>query len=244
MKKLSRYFILIILVLLLMNCNDVNALDKYYENSRGVSLTKDEYDFLSLMYWEGYQEFITMDDYKNIIDSGIMNGTIDVKIVDSNETGITPLSDYFSNQNKELKIVKSCSSTCTISVTLKWKSNPTIRSYDVIGAYIEDTSFVGTPTTTVANADSMSVISDLKKTSSGIGSSFKLPSGTDLVINQVYRVNKGGHVYASYQHAAKTSSLSISKDYTFSKTGYGRVFSFSSQAKDYYDGMTGVDISV
>lgn len=113
-----------------------------------------------------------------------------------------------------------------------------------MGAYIENTSFVDTPRTLLVSNDSTTTIIDLKKTNNGIGSSFKLPSGSNIKVNQTFRVNTGGHVYASYQHAISTSTLAKSKDYTFSYYEYGRVFQFSNNSKNLYDAMNGVDIEV
>lgn len=147
----------------------------------------------------------------------------------------------FPMGGRTLRIFKSCSSDCLISVILNWTSNPNLYSY---GAYIEGTLFTNNPTTTVATSSSKNVVTDLKKISNEIGSSFKLPSGSNITINQLFRVNTGDHVYASYQHAISNSTLAKSKDYTFSKLGYGNVFQFSNSSKGLYDAMNGVDIAV
>ena len=77
----------------------------------------------------------------------------------------------------------------------------------------------------------------------GFGVSFKLPTGgSSLNITQMFEVSIGGTVYASYQHANKTSTLDKSKDYSISKNGYGGVFLFSTLSSSYYDGMDGVYI--
>ena len=41
--------------------------DIYYTNDNGVSLTKTEYDFFTKMYWDGYQEFVTPDGFKEYV---------------------------------------------------------------------------------------------------------------------------------------------------------------------------------
>ena len=233
----------ILFICLTLNINNVKALETFYKNKNGVTLTKEEYDFLSQMYWNGYQSLMTLDDYEEFKSSKVMNGQIEVKKLNYNNY-IIPYGTSISYGDRTLKIFKSCSDDCLISITLQWTSNPIVRSYDVIGAYIENTSFVGSPTTTVATSNSKTVITDLKKTNNGIGSSFKLPSGSNIKVNQTFSVNAGGHVYASYQHAKSTSTLAKSKDYIFSYYGYGRVFKFSDSSSNIYDAMNGVDIEV
>lgn len=232
-----------LLICLTFNINNVKALETFYKNKNGVTLTKEEYDFLSQMYWNGYQSLMTLDDYEEFKNSKVMNGQIEVKELNYNNY-IVPYGTSIYYGDRTLKIFKSCSSTCLISVTLQWTGNPTVRSYDVMGAYIENTSFVDTPRTLLVSTNSTTTITDLKKANNGIGSSFKLPSGSNIKVNQTFRVKSGGHVYASYQHAKSTSTLAKSKDYIFSKFGYGSVFKFSSSSENIYDAMPGVDIEV
>lgn len=241
--KVIRCIIFVLLICFIFGTNNVYASEIFYKNKNNVILTEEEYNFLTKMYWEGYQSLMTLEDYENFRNSNVMNGQIDIKEM-TYGNDLVLYGTSFSNNSRTLKIFKSCSYDCLISVTLNWTSNPDLYSYDVIGAYIEGTSFTSNPTTTVATSSSKTVVTDLKKTSNGIGSSFKLPSGSNITINQLFRVNAGGHVYASYQHAISNSTLTKSKDYTFSKLGYGNVFQFSNSSKGLYDAMNGVDIAV
>lgn len=239
--KVIGCIIFVLLICFIFDTNNVYASEIFYKNKNDVILTEEEYNFLTKMYWDGYQSLMTLDDYEEFQNSKVMDGQIEVKELNNY---IVPYGTSVSYGGRTLKIFKSCSSDCLISVTLNWTSNPNLYSYDVIGAYIEGTSFTNNPTTTVATSGSKNVVTDLKKTSNGIGSSFKLPSGSNITINQLFRVNTGGHVYASYQHAISNSTLAKSKDYTFSKLGYGNVFQFSNSSKGLYDAMNGVDIAV
>lgn len=239
----SVLIITMLFICLTININKAKALETFYKNNNGVTFTKEEYDFLSQMYWDGYQSLMNLDDYEEFKNSKVMQGQIEVKELNYGNI-IMPYGTSFVGGNRILKIFKSCSSNCLISVTLEWTGNPTVKSYDVMGAYIENTSFVDTPRTLLVSNNSTTTITDLKKTNNGFGSSFKLPSGSNIKINQTFRVNKGGHVYASYQHAMSNSTLAKSKDYTFSKFGYGKVFQFSSNSSNIYDAMNGVDIEV
>lgn len=222
--------------------SNVQAKETYFVNQNNVEFTKEEYDFISYMFWDGAQEHMDLDDYNNFINSDIMNGDLDSTIYyDVPLTRATTIEDA----NRTLKIAKSCSSNCLISVTLTWKNSPTIRSYDVIGAYLDGTSLVNNPTTTISAGGQLTRFNDIKKSNNGFGVSVKLPTyGASMVINQNFRVSKGGTVYASYQHAIKNISLSNSQNYTFSRSGYGGVFKFSGTALTTYDRMNGVSISV
>lgn len=251
MKKLKFYNFILMVSVLFFTCFiisskvDANSTnDTYFENKNGVVFSKNEYDFISKMYWDGYQSFMTIEEYNDLKKYNLMNQEVEIIFYEAPKNMLVPFSTSISSADKSLKMSKACTTNCVLVVTLSWLRNPTVRSYDVIGAYLDGTTFVGTPTTVVVSDASRVSITDLKKTSNGIGSSFKLPSGSNIKITQTFRVNKGGHVYASYQHAMSNSSLAISKDYSFSKLGYGSVFSFSQNAKKYYDGMGGVDMEV
>lgn len=222
---------------------DVQAKEVYFVNQNNVEFTKEEYDFISYMFWDGAQENMDLDDYNNFINSDIMNGDLDSNIYyDIPLTRATSIEEA----NKTLKIVKSCSSNCFVSVTLTWKKFPTVKSYDVIGAYLDGTSLVNNPATSITtNGTITTTYKDIKKSNNGFGVSVKLPTyGTSMIINQSFRVNKGGTVYASYQHVIKNISLSNSQNYTFSRSGYGGVFKFSGTALTTYDKMKGVSISL
>ena len=92
-------------------------------------------------------------------------------------------------------------------------------------------------TTKVTSNEGTEYFSNLKTLSSGFGVSVQLPSGTGISIEQKYVVSKGGSVYASYQHAQSSISLTNSKLYTISSSGYGGVFNFYGNASGIYDQM-------
>lgn len=158
---------------------------------------------------------------------------------------ISPYSTIYKTDNKKININKNCDSTkCIINITLEWINMPKIRSYDVLGARFEGTSLLNEPTTTLfLDGVKKNITMYTVKKSNGFGVSFKLPTGgSSLSITQRFEVSIGGTVYASYQHANKTSTLAKSKDYNISQYGYGGVFLFSTSSSSYYDGMGGVYI--
>lgn len=225
----------------LLFTTNVSAKEIYYVNDNGVSFSKEEYDFISFMFWNGSQNLFTPDDYPKFIDSQIMSG----EIKSNTYVEPVPYATVVDTPGKTLNIVSSCSTDCLISVTATWKGNPTVKSYDVIGAYLENTSLQNNPTTTVSTSLGTSNSNELKQFNNGFGVSIALPKyGNNIVVNQLYRVSKSGTVYASYQHAITNISLANSKNYTISKSGYGGVFNFSGTAASTYDRMSGVSISL
>ena len=186
---------------------------------------------------------MTEKDYHSIFeDANILDATIEkntVEIFDYSR------ASFHESPSKYFTITKSCTSNCLITLVAEWKKNPNVRSYDVIGAYLDDVSLIGSPTTTATNTAGTNSSSEIVNDTYGFGVSVKLPTGgNNMVVSQYFRVETGGTVYGSYQHATANISLANSKKYTISKTGYGGVFLFNSSVRSYYDAMGGVNISV
>ena len=146
---------------------------------------------------------------------------------------------------KVVKIAAACSTNCMVTINLDWLASPTIRSYDVIGAYLSGVSLISHNGTYVVSSTSSDFYNNLKTAYNGIGNSVKLPStGTNIIVNMTFTTSTGGTIYGSYQHAMSNTTLPVSKYYNFSLGGYGNVFSFYGSAVGIYDGMGGVDITV
>lgn len=220
----------------------VLAEEKYYTNENGVSLTKKEYDFISEMYYEGFQKYVTKELYDDLKSDDIFSQPIEKKVIEINP-GLTR-GDFIEDSGRILSIGKSCSSNCLINVLYEWKGRPSVRTYDVMGAYFENTTLQNSPFTMVTSSAEQGIVTEYKKEQNGLGCSFKVHDASDMKVAQSFRVAMGGHVYASYQHAMKTAWLVDSQDYTFSYYGYGRVFKFSEKSAEIYDAMNGVDIEV
>ncbi len=240
--------ILVSLICLSIICSYTSVSAKettsYFTNDNGVSLTKEEYDFLTKMYWDGYQKMMTKEEYKNFSDNNIMNREYAEKVVtyDLPKTRGT----FHSSLAKSIKIARSCGEyDCFISVVTTWLGVPTVKSYDVMGCSFDGgIKLVSTPNTRVSSSDDTFFSQDLQKFDNGLGSSFKIPTGSNLVINQDFYVTRKGHVYASYQHAMRETTLEVSRDYKISGIGFGGVFEFGDKASKIYDDMNGVDIAV
>lgn len=243
--KIRKSIFILILVGLLFVCSskNVDAKEIYFTNNNGVSLTQEEYDFLTEMYWDGYQNTMTQEEYNVFNNGGYFENKIEENIIyDYNENSI--MGDTHSTANKTLKITKSCSSNCIMAVTATWINNPTIRSYDVMGVRLSNVSLIGTVTTKAVTNSGTNYASNTQTFSNGFGASTLLPSGSSVRVYQTFITTMGGKVYASYQHAMENTTLATSKKYTISSTGYGGVLSFYGSAVGVYDAMNGVDISV
>ena len=227
----------------LLNGMKVCATTSYFTNSNGVNLSESEYNFVSDVFWEGFQEIMTIEDYNKIFDDDLIGKEIVkktyTKYIPNNTRGTT-----VTTPQVQLTITKVCNTNCLITTTARWLALANIRSYDVIGAYLQNTSLVSTVTTRAVTTSASQSSNSIKNTSNGFGVSIKSPSGSNLTINQYYSVSLGGHVYASYQHAIRNITLTNSQQYTISRSGYGGVFLFNSPYNSYYDNMSGVDITV
>jgi len=252
MKKIINISLLI-LTIFLVSTQSVKAAveDIYYTNDNGISFTKQEYDYFSAMYYDGYQKNMTASDMAKF------NGyELNPDLVESVE--VDDSKDYFKNGGfslmatsvettaKILKISKGTGDFPIITINVIWKGSPKVRSYDLIGAMLAGTSSLGSPATTLRYTGGGITPSALKEVSNGFGASIKLPSsGTGIIVSQTFSVYKGGRVYASYQHAKKSLTLNNSQSFTINASGLGGVFFFNnSSIRDKYDAMEGVYVSV
>lgn len=237
-----KWLISIIVIAFSIFISSPKAAEAFYINNQGISFTQEEYEFITKIYWDGYQEKMNYDDYEMVFGNGM---PIDVEIEEY--TPIMTFSDAYSTASKSIKITKSnMGSYKLITISVDWMINPIVRSYDVIGAYLTGVKLVNGSVKTRAFSDSEETAStDIKQDANGFGVSIKLPtSGNNFKIAQTFRVTRTGTIYASYQHAVKNISLANSKKYSISKNGYGSVFAFNNSIKSYYDGMQGVDIAI
>lgn len=191
--------IFLILLVILFSTETVNA-EQYYTNEQNVILTKEEYDIISQIYWEGYQEVMTNEDYQYLVINDVFNSSIE--IVEKLDNPISIYSTIHQTTSKIIKIAKVSNNVkCLVTITLDWLNMPKVRSYDVLGARFDGTSLISDPVTTVFldNVERSVAMNTVKK-SNGFGVSFELPTGgTSLKIAQTFEVSLGGTVYASYQ---------------------------------------------
>ena len=230
---------------LLITSSNVYATENlYYVNKNGVTLTQKEYDFIMDFYGVERYENMTQEDYEWIEELNINTTDVVIETIYDYENNLSRTTSH-ATSNKKISIAKSCSSICTIITSVTWYTNPAVRSYDVIGARFVNTELANDSITTKLYSSAGTITSsNIKTTSNGFGVSIKLPSGaTGISLDQKFYVNTGGYVYASYQHAITTVSLSTSLLYTIGNGGYGGVFNFYGDALGCYDQMGGVYIT-
>ena len=239
MKKVLTIFITMLSMIIYTN---VYAEEYYYQNNNGVSFTKEEFEFLNSFYFEGYPEYMTLNDYEEFTKSNIMNGKIQIAS-SNNLNNYMPLVDVsYPTNKKTLKLSSSCSGTiCSMAITLTWTQNPNVRSYDLIGSLVENTNITSRSGAKLYYSGENILPVEQKTQTNAISSTYKLTdSGSNIIVIENYNVNNSGKVIASYQHATQNISLATSRNYNFSTNGYGAVFAFYSGAGNYYDGMLGV----
>lgn len=238
MKKII--LIIFMMVIGIFNVGAKASSEIYYINANNVEFTKEQYDFFGNMYYDGYQSIMSQSDF-DYFDINIMNKeNIETEYLNNSLSRSTSVEDL----NKTLKISKlSSGSNSVITTILIWNKESLIKSYDVVGARLSNTSLLDIPVTKlISSKGSTNYNLDLNN-NSGFGVSLLL-SGSNIKVTQTFTVKNGGTVYASYQHAKKSISLANSKKYTISSSGYGKVFLFTGTASSTYDQMNGVSISV
>lgn len=242
-KKLkSKLFFGVILGIVLFSKN-VNAQGIYYQNDLGVILSKQEYEFISNMYWDGYQEYLTLEDYNEFKDMNLFDKPIEKVTKEIEDVPLTRGASVTSHL-RTLTIAKSCSDTCVLSLVTKWNGTPTIKSYDVFGARVTGVSTTNIKNALVSGDNYGKTYSNPKSYSNGFGYSVLVPNVGNVKTSVTFITTKGGTVYGSYQHAMRNTTEAVSRQYTIGLGGYGRVFNFTGSALNIYDNAPGVDIQV
>ena len=239
--------LLIILIMSLFFVSSAKAIEKdvYYKNKNGVVMNEVEYNNILNINGEKFLEIINQEIFEKYKDFYSNNELeISTKEYDSSNDNKMTLANFHETQAKKLQItsVKSGSNKLVI-VNLIWKGMPIVRSYDVLGVRLYNTTIKG-------NIDNFAIfdgvnnsISGSKKFTNGYGASIKLPSSCNSIeLQQMLEVTTGGTVYASYQHATSNITLSKSLDFSISSSGLGGVFKFGNN--NLFDKMAGVSISV
>ena len=240
MKKVLLSCFLICMFIVMSNQN-VKAQEFYYQNEFGVELTEQEYNFYTEMYWDGYQNYVTKEDYNNLLSINIFDKDIEKKTFVNYQ--ISRSASVTSN-SRTLSIAKSCSTNCVISLVNTWNGKPSVKSYDVFGVRLNGVSLVSKNNALVTGSDYSKSYSANKTFDNGFGYSILVPNVDNVKATVTFITTKGGTIYGSYQHAVNQITESTSKQYTIGAGGYGGVFKFTGSAKNVYDSAPGVDISV
>ena len=242
MKK-CLYLSFVLIVSLFIGLITVNAQDYYYVNDNGVTFTKDQYDFITEMYYDGYQAYMTEGDMNTFNGIKMVPGTVESKeYVEMYHGEYQTKGNTHETASKLLRISKAGS---TIAISCSWKKSPSVRSYDVIGARLSGLSLSSTPGTLITYSGGAVYPSATKTPGNGYGAVLKLPnSGNSIVASTTFTVSGSGRVYGSYQHAKQNISLNNANSYSIGSGGLGNVFIYSSGIASKYDQMGGVFIDV
>lgn len=237
-------FITVFMIVLIQN---VKADNIYYYSNGTINLTQREYDYVIQFYGEDFLDTMTVDDYNWLAELDVNNNEYEINVIDSlniADNVISPNSTVVTSNEKRVAISKTCATNyCSITILATWLTQPSVKSYDVIGARLYNTSLYNSAITTLVRTPSSTTTqSNYMTYYNGFGNSIQLPSGTINNVEQRFKVNKTGVVYGSYQHAVSNISLATSKLYNISSSGYGNVFSFYGSAYGKYDNTVGVFI--
>ena len=248
MKRYMKYLILVICVMTMIGFKNVNAKEVYYTNEKGFSFTQEEYNFFKNVYGKKFvQKYFDQDVYNQYSDIDISTAQVNTKRVSTNGSRQNPMRDnpYYYTPAKSIRISSVTSPVLNrIVQTVEWFGEPTVKSYDDLGAYLEGPTRITTPYTVIYSSLTNSTEEAIKYDTDGFGAVLQVPNGDDVMATQVFYYTGTGTIYGSYQHAASTSSLSIAQMFNIDVTGFGGVFDFYGDAYYIYDGMIGVDIDV
>lgn len=246
MKKfISLFFVMMVCFI---GINTAKA-ESYYTNEYGVSFTKEEYNFFSKMYYEGYQETMTPEERAKYPESNLdINKIETVSYTDYSfdPNRITTKGNYHETQAKILQMNIYTGEISTVSITATWKYSPNVRSYDIIGAYLSNVTMIGSPLSKVVSTNGTVYPSSTISSSLGFGAVIKLPTnGDNIRVNTTFEITGSGTVFGSYQHAKSTISLANARSFSISYSGLGNVFYFSNMnIRAKYDAMQGVSVNV
>ena len=219
----------------------------YYTNSNGVSMTETQYNYLKEMFFEDYPNYVTEAEYNELLTKNMFTNEIEKVTTTDQGTQISPQSSYHETNAKVLTLSKSCSKTeCLMVFTNAWKGDPSVKSYDLIGALLFGDLTLNSGLTSKLYYSGGTLYGDgTKYSNTGWGVSFLLPNSTSLItVTQHFYVYGVGTVFSSYQHAVKNISLATSQKFTCNYGGWGDVFDFYGSAVGKYDHTAGVDMGI
>lgn len=241
----------VLLVLIGLLSLNVYADEAFYTNDNGVSLTQQEYNFFTNMYWDGFQDYVDDTLYNKYASMGLYDKEIKttIKEIEPSNYGSQAYGLIHETTAKKLQLSYGCSGVyCTMVTSLQWKGTPTVRSYDVMGSLLEgNLTRWSTPTTKLYWSGTTITYTDRVYSGDGYGCSVLLQnSSTNMRIVQDVdlEITGNGIFFSSYQHATSNITLETSKKYTVDFGGYGGVFFFYGSAVGIYDHMAGVDVEL
>ena len=244
---IKKSIIAFIFVLVILHGSNVYIKNIYYINNNGVAFTKEQYDFYTELAHEGYQEVVTQEmleeiDWNNLEDLDVRVTHMCIKDKD------VPRRDdntYVGTSAKTLSMGNYCApSYCRIIAELEWLGEPNIKSYDLMGSYIDGPTRLTVPSTSIFTPSGVASETTIKYDTNGFGAVIDLPDEEEIIIDQTFLYQGTGTIFISYQHAMSNITLSNSQLFNIGLIGYGNVFDFYGAAVGVYDQMPGVHMDV
>ena len=219
----------------------------YYTNANGVVFDQNQYNYISELYWDGYQNYMTQNDFNMLYNNDIfgqhINRVSETYYNNQNPIGVNSYGSI-TEMGRTLTISSSCSSICTVVMNVTWNGSASVKSYDVIGARYINTSIVNTGTTIVTGTGYSQGYGTPQTFNNGFGYSVQYPNANNVQVTTTFYTNPSGSIRGSYQHAMSNVSLATSKKYTISSVGLGGVFNFYGAAIGKYDGANGLTLTL
>lgn len=246
MKKAVKYFAAFLFVITIFMGQEVYAKEVYYTNSKGVSFTKEQYDFYTYLTHDGFQEYVTQDMLDEIAGA-------DLSKIKVKKVGICPNpptrddNTYIITSAKSLEMSNYCfGGSCRVYSEVEWFGDPTVKSYDLYGTYYDGTvSRIGPPVLVITSSDSGDDEETINYDTDGFGAVVQVPqTGDDIIMDLTYLYSGTGTVFVSYQHAMSPITLANAQLFNIDLIGYGGVFDFYGAAVGVYDQMPGVHMDV
>ena len=229
--------------------------ETYYTNHLGVEFTREQYDFYTYVMHDGFQEFVTQDLLDEIANEDIESLEIEKvslcpnPIQQGNMGNIANPQDdntYVSTSAKALEMTKACNSLnfCRVYANVEWFGEPNQKSYDVMGAYLDGPTVIGTPVVIVSTEDDFAGPDVIKYETDGFGAVAPVIDGDNLEFDMTFPYSGTGTIFISYQHAMSYITLANAQLFNIDLVGYGNVFDFYGAAIGVYDEMPGVYMDV
>lgn len=210
--------------------------------------TEKEQEYFDEFYGSDYN--LTDSEYQwikslNIDTNGYEIFDLDEAADQDNSHKIVGTRTTIETTKKKLSASRACSGgLCNVTTIARWKSDPKVRSWDVIGARFAGPSLSFISSTVVNSSSGATTYNNYQTFSNGFGNSVKVPSsGSNISVTQYFTATGSGTIYCSYQHAGSSVSLATSKLYTIG-AGSGNVFNFYGAAAGKYDNMSGVYVTL
>lgn len=184
----------LLLMIICLSSRYVTA-ENYYENKNGVVMTTAELNYISDLYYESYPEYITEDEYNFLVNNNFFDKKVYSNIIDVNKNnGISLASSSVTTNAKSIKMSKSCSDKCLVTLVAKWLYKPNIKSWDVIGMRLSNCAISSYFQAQIIGDDDYAIAyTNPKMFSNGLGYSLKLANHNNLVASMSALITKDSY---------------------------------------------------